>query len=251
VIGERRLRLLRELGKAVGEARTADEVFAQGASVLESASKDIAFAIGYSWDAEKRVARRITAVSVPSNAAWAPELLDETGPWPIQEALARGSCVLDGPALDALGSLPGGAWPESPRHVAISALEVPGDGPQGILILGVSPRRPFDETYRDFVRLVSAGFESALANARAMEGARRRAEMLAQLDRAKTAFFSNVSHEFRTPLTLLLAPLQDALAAGDPASPAVRGGLETAHRNALRLQKLVNTLLDFSRIEAG
>jgi signal transduction histidine kinase len=165
--------------------------------------------------------------------------------------LSSGNFVLEGAALEAMGGLPGGAWPESPRHVVVSALEVPGEGPQGILVIGTSPRRPFDETYRDYVRLVSASFAGALANARAMEGARRRAEMLAQLDRAKTAFFSNVSHEFRTPLTLLLAPLQDALAAADPASPAVRDSLETAHRNALRLQKLVNTLLDFSRIEAG
>src|SRR6185436_7378975 len=72
----------------------------------------------------------------------------------------------------------------------------------------------------------------------------------AELDRAKTAFFSNVSHEFRTPLTLLLGPLEDALASGALA-PEQRTGLGVAHRNSLRLLKLVNTLLDFSRIEAG
>ncbi|GAA6620930.1 ATP-binding protein [Scytonema sp. NUACC26] len=110
----------------------------------------------------------------------------------------------------------------------------------------------------------------------AREEERQRAEALAQLDRAKTAFFSNVSHEFRTPLTLLLAPLQDALS--DTPSPSEtlarteslcaghtlrererthplpqeqRERLELAHRNGLRLLKLVNTLLDFSRIEAG
>src|SRR6185436_7989779 len=72
---------------------------------------------------------------------------------------------------------------------------------------------------------------------------------LAEIDRAKTAFFSNVSHEFRTPLTLLLGPTQDALASPDQ---ALRGeALESVHRNALRLLKLVNALLDFSRLEAG
>ncbi|MGG6269498.1 ATP-binding protein [Leptolyngbya sp. AN03gr2] len=82
------------------------------------------------------------------------------------------------------------------------------------------------------------------------EQERQRAESLAELDRAKTIFFSNVSHEFRTPLTLLLAPLQDAL--NDRTLPPVhRERLELAHRNSLRLLKLVNTLLDFSRIEAG
>ncbi len=82
---------------------------------------------------------------------------------------------------------------------------------------------------------------------------RKKAELqVAELDRAKTAFFSNVSHEFRTPLTLLLGPLEDAIRLADPnISPDQRERLEVSHRNALRLLKLVNTLLDFSRIEAG
>ncbi|MGB8831977.1 MAG: ATP-binding protein, partial [Candidatus Sulfotelmatobacter sp.] len=91
-----------------------------------------------------------------------------------------------------------------------------------------------------------------LANARAYEEERKRAAALAEIDRAKTAFFSNVSHEFRTPLTLMLGPLEDELAEHDnPLPPARHERLETAHRNSLRLLKLVNTLLDFSRIEAG
>lgn len=77
-------------------------------------------------------------------------------------------------------------------------------------------------------------------------------ERLAQLDVAKTAFFSNISHEFRTPLTLMLGPLEDELAElAHSESPTRRARLDTAHRNCLRLLKLVNSLLDFSRIEAG
>ncbi|MDZ7967369.1 MAG: ATP-binding protein [Nostoc sp. DedSLP03] len=86
----------------------------------------------------------------------------------------------------------------------------------------------------------------------AREQERQRAESLAELDRAKTLFFSNVSHEFRTPLTLLLAPLSDALSdSANPLPQEQQKRLEIAHRNSLRLLKLVNTLLDFSRIEAG
>ncbi len=75
---------------------------------------------------------------------------------------------------------------------------------------------------------------------------------LAELDTAKTAFFSNISHEFRTPLTLMLAPIEDALADhAEPLSSIHRQRLQLARDNSLRLLKLVNTLLDFSRLESG
>jgi len=72
---------------------------------------------------------------------------------------------------------------------------------------------------------------------------------LGELDTAKTAFFSNVSHEFRTPLTLILGPIERALSNVD----GILAGEDLAalHRNALRLLRLVNSLLDFSRIESG
>jgi signal transduction histidine kinase len=86
-------------------------------------------------------------------------------------------------------------------------------------------------------------------NATAREEERQRAEALAELDRAKTTFFSNISHEFRTPLTLMLGPLEDLL---DQAELQIeKEQLTLIHRNALRLYKLVNSLLDFSRLEAG
>ncbi|HVJ91787.1 MAG TPA: ATP-binding protein [Labilithrix sp.] len=75
---------------------------------------------------------------------------------------------------------------------------------------------------------------------------------LGELDAAKTAFFSNISHEFRTPLTLMLGPIEEGLAdREEPPTPRQRSRLTLAHDNALRLLKLVNALLDFSRLEAG
>lgn len=85
---------------------------------------------------------------------------------------------------------------------------------------------------------------------RELEAERRRAEALAEIDEAKTKFFSNISHEFRTPLTLMAGPLEDLLADGT-LDPADRDRADLALRNARRLLKLVNSLLDFSRIEAG
>lgn len=121
------------------------------------------------------------------------------------------------------------------------------DQPIGIAIAGASARRPGDEPYRLFYAMVRDCVATAVAKARTYDEERKRAEALTELDRAKTDFFSNVSHEFRTPLTLLLGPLEDELR-GDGAA---NERLQMAHRNGLRLLKLVNTLLDFSRIETG
>lgn len=127
------------------------------------------------------------------------------------------------------------------------------EGAAGVLVAGVSPRLPFDEVYRGFFDLLGNGITAVMANARAYEQERKRAEVLAELDRAKTAFFSNVSHEFRTPLTLLLGPLEEVLEkeTAGRLDTADWNQLRLAHRNSLRLLKLVNALLDFSRIEAG
>ena len=140
------------------------------------------------------------------------------------------------------------ATPDTVRTLAIPSSAA---GRHGRVIFGLNPRRPFDEGYRSFLDLVVDQVAIALTNARAYEAERQRAEALAAIDQAKTAFFSNVSHEFRTPLTLLVGPLEDDLADATPLPPAHRERVEVAHRNALRLLRLVNTLLDFSRIEAG
>jgi PAS domain S-box-containing protein len=86
----------------------------------------------------------------------------------------------------------------------------------------------------------------------ATEELRHAKEAAEAMDRAKTEFLANVSHELRTPLTLILGPAEDSLAdAREPLPPGQHARLSTLHRNGLRLLKLVNTLLDFSRVEAG
>src|SRR5262249_41717539 len=148
-------------------------------------------------------------------------------------------------------NLHGNMWPEPARQAVVLPMALPGqEQPAGFLIAGVSPRLLLDDAYQDFLELTAGQVATAIANARAYEEERQRAEALAELDRAKTAFFSNVSHEFRTPLTLMLGPLEDTMAE-DGLSPEAHERLKVAHRNSLRLLKLVNMLLDFSRIEAG
>jgi signal transduction histidine kinase len=93
------------------------------------------------------------------------------------------------------------------------------------------------------LRMKNAELEETTADLVAMN------EKLRELDRLKTDFFANISHEFRTPLTLNLAPVEDMLAEVRPERDRER--LEIIHRNSLRLLRLVNNLLDFAQIEAG
>jgi len=144
----------------------------------------------------------------------------------------------------------GGPWADRVRSaVAMPISTSDPSEPLGVLVAGVSPNRALDDGYSSFYELLVGQISVALRNARAYEDERKRAEAR----RARSgddAFFSNISHEFRTPLTLMLGPLEDLLASGQLAD-ATRGELELVHRDAERLLRVVNALLDFSRIEAG
>jgi len=164
--------------------------------------------------------------------------------WPVGQVLTSGQ-----PVAIATAGLPGLPLGLAGQPVRV-AMALPVT--DGVLVLGISPARPLDAEYRTFCELVAGQVSAAVQNASAAAEQRQRAEALAELDRAKTAFFSNVSHEFRTPLTLMLGPIEEALGDSGNRLPAVHHErLRLAQRNALRLQKLVNTLLDFSRVQAG
>jgi signal transduction histidine kinase len=121
-----------------------------------------------------------------------------------------------------------------------------------VFIAALNPYRQFDNFYEGFVDLIVGQIAASITNANAYELERKRAKELAELDLAKTTFFSNVSHEFRTPLTLMLGPLDDLLARSQThLSPTAKQQLDLVSRNGARLLRLVNTLLDFSRLEAG
>jgi PAS domain S-box-containing protein len=258
VIGERRLRTLRDLSRMVVEARTAEEACEVAARTLAENPADIPFALIYLLESESQHARLVAMTGIEAGSASAPNWIDlqastdRSATWPLRRVLDTATAELVPDLTARYGPLPGGPWPEAPESALILPIAAPGQTrPTGFLVTGLSPRRVIDSDYCSFFDLIAGHVGAAIANARAYEDERRRAEALAEIDRAKTAFFSNVSHEFRTPLSLMLGPLEDTLAQTNGLPAADRERLEIAHRNSLRLLKLVNTLLDFSRIEAG
>ncbi len=256
VIGERQLALLRDLAAKTADARTVEEACALSSACLAANPYDLPFAMIYLAKPEARravLAGDGSGIARGHPAAPASAPLDGSAIWPFAEVLATGhACLVDGGRAFE-HALPSGAWDRQPQQAMALPIAAQGrSGNVGVLVVGLNPYRLFDEKYRRFLELVAAQIATSIANAQAYAEERRRAEALAELDRAKTTFFSNVSHEFRTPLTLMLGPLEDMLRSADGAlPPAQREQLEIAHRNTLRLLKLVNMLLDFSRIESG
>src|SRR5262245_58009882 len=256
ILGERRLRTLRALAEQATQAKSAEEACAVAAATMRDNPYDLPFAMLYLLDDEGARAR-LAGATMPGAPA-CPVIIELHGEaddvWPLCQGVESGESQVVNDLEAKFGksaSLCGAPWPEPARQAVVAPLERPGQTtPSGFLIAGVSPRLLLDEDYRGFLELTAGHIAAALANVRAYEEERRRAEALAEIDRAKTVFFSNVSHEFRTPLTLMLGPLEDTLAE-DGLPPQAHDRLEVAHRNSLRLLKLVNTLLDFSRIEAG
>jgi PAS domain S-box-containing protein len=250
VIGERRLATLRELGSVSTSGVDEYEYLRSCATKLAANSQSLPFTISYLFD-DDGSARFASASGIAQGHPAAPAQISIGDPhplWPLAAAAAGEATVVE---LDAerFGRLPTGAWDDPPEVAIVTAIPHPAGGrPYGFLVVGVNRFRPVDDVYRSFVELIARDLAAGVAAARSFEAERRRAEQLVELDRAKTVFFSNISHEFRTPLTLMLAPLQDALA--DPRGLAP-DQLDLVHRNALRLLKLVNSLLDFSRAEAG
>jgi hypothetical protein len=256
VQGERRMALLRELARRTGDAKTPRQVCEAAARVFETSPRDVPFSLAYLLNSETGAAELAACSGLQAGTVEAPlQVLPQDGEpsaqsWPLGTALQMGAVTLtDLPSR--FGPMPGGGDPESAHTAVVLALTRPGAPPFGAMIFGVSPRRALDDQYRNFFELAAEHVVAGISNAQAYEAERKRAEMLAELDRAKTAFFSNVSHEFRTPLTLMLGPLEETLACRTALPDVVSRNLDIAYRNALRLLRLVNALLDFTRIEAG
>jgi len=253
IISERQLRTLTELGKRLTDCKTNEDVISQ--TILTLGENPFDFPFAHFRSLEEGHATLRAASYGPAAGSTLPQNISLSGAGGVEGLIAK--AVHDETAQvwhngpEGIHPLPKGAWPIEPAHIMFIPIMRPGDRRIfGILELGLNPYRLLDEAYRGFITLIADQMSTSFADVHVLEEERRRAEALAEIDRAKTLFFSNISHEFRTPLTLLLGPVEDAL--HDPQTTEEnRGRMDVAYRNALRMQKLVNTLLDFSRIEAG
>jgi signal transduction histidine kinase len=258
VVGERRLETVRELAAALAGAETDEALQGAMARVFGRAPEDVRFALLYLL-APGNQARLVASVGFESGVDLGPRRFDlgASGkaagpcPWPLGVVIRGGKPVRVEPIPPFIGTPGEGLAP--PRAALVLPVALPGGRPpDGALVVGLSTQLLLDETYEGFLRLLAREVAAALASARELRLVRERAEKLAELDLAKTRFLGDISHEFRTPLTLLLGPVEDLLRASEPPlSAAQREQLEVVRRNAYRLLKLVGGLLDFARLESG
>ncbi|MBC7480913.1 MAG: response regulator [Rhizobacter sp.] len=255
MLSARRTRTLRDLTAHTSKAKSISEVLAFSAQTFAEYDLDLPFVLLYALEPHGDQARLVgaTGLSEDSVARLSSVCLTEVqAVWPLEAVVRSGSAVKVDDVRRRLAGASCGPNLELPNAALAVPIIPPGaDRPIAIFIAGISPRLPMNEAYRSFYDSLASGVTTAVVNAGAYEDERRRAKALSELDRAKTAFFSNVSHEFRTPLTLMLGPIEDALTGSEELAPLHRERLDVVYRNGLRLLRLVNGLLDFSRIEAG
>ena len=251
VINARRLKTLAELSAKALLQKTTEAACASAAATLATNPDDVPFAVLYLTDAEGKHAHLEQTCRVEKGRdSITPLTIDLADGrrclWPVADVIRSGQSQVV--SVKNVADLPLGAGQQRLSRAIVLPITSRGEeGTVGVLVAGVSPARRLDLEYRTFYELVAGQIATAIQNVRGAEEERKRLEALAEIDRAKTAFFSNVSHEFRTPLTLMLGPVEDLLAKSHAGlSPAAKSQLELVNRNGSRLLRLVNTLLDFS-----
>ncbi|GAA6616625.1 ATP-binding protein [Scytonema sp. NUACC26] len=256
VVGERRLATLRNLAEQTGQSKTVEQAYKMAMQTLSENSADIPLALIYELDSEgtKAVLQEQTPLIHPLIAPVELDLRIHDNPLTrsLASVVQSGQPSLIENIVQQWGEFPVGASQIPLQQAMVLPIRASTqDSMVGMLVIGINLYQALDEGHYNFLEMTTGHIANAIASTRAYEEERKRAEALAELDRAKTTFFSNVSHEFRTPLTLMLSPLEEILATDSAIPYKQRQQLELVHRNSLRLLKLVNTLLDFSRIEAG
>jgi signal transduction histidine kinase/CheY-like chemotaxis protein len=253
IISERQLRTLTQLGKRLTDVKSTEEVIQKSIQTLTENPYDFPFAVFRTIKNNKAI--KVLTTPMDEAAQLVPQEIDLDGDNEMAETIRKAIITRKLQVFEnvpfKVGQLPKGAWEVRPYSAIVLPIAQAGARePYGAITIGMNPYRLLDEKYSSFFELVADQIATSFSGVRVLEEEIKRAEALAEIDRAKTTFFSNISHEFRTPLTLLLGPIEDVMQSTFH-DDETRMKMEVAYRNALRMQKLVNTLLEFSRIEAG
>jgi PAS domain S-box-containing protein len=256
-LSERRLNIVRTLADRTADAETVESATKSIVEALREFEFDLPFVALYTLNPTQNVANLASVSGVEPGSTIAPLTVDinieSQNNWPLGAAKKEPKFLKVDKIGERFGEFSCLPYPEAPHSALIFPIYLSSSAePYAFFIAGVSSRRAFDARYQLFYELLVDAVKNAFTKAHAFEEEKKRAEALAEIDKAKTAFFSNISHEFRTPLTLMIGPLEDALSDSEHkfhTSQTER--LQLVYRNTLRLQRLVNSLLDFSRIEAG
>ncbi|TDS14693.1 ATP-binding protein [Sphingobacterium paludis] len=250
MLSARRTQVLKDVGAAIGKAKTVQEIAAQTDALYEAFQLDLPFLLFY--ELKDNGANLLSAAGLAPGHTLAPLQFDvDDTIWPLQQLVDSGELLEVNGLEELLLASPCGPYDINPHSAIVLPIRITGQASLfGFIIAGVSACRALDNPYLHFYDQLASTFNTAVSNVYAYAMEQKRAEALAEIDRSKTAFFSNVSHEFRTPLTLMLGPLEELLQQQDLQGQH-RTQIEATHRNALRLLKLVNNLLDYSRVEAG
>jgi signal transduction histidine kinase/FixJ family two-component response regulator len=256
MLSARRTRELRDLGEAIGKVKSLTEIGRVTSELYKDYVLDIPFLLLYEIDHQNSKAILISNSGLPAGTEMVPLTMDlhaeqHSGSWPVNSMISSGETKEISGLENLFGTFHCEPYDSSPSTAILIPLRLSGQEELfGFMIAGVSACRALDTDYLNFYNLLGNTYNTAISNVYAYEQEQKRAEALAAIDRSKTAFFSNVSHEFRTPLTLMLGPLEELLTKTNLDNDS-RSSVEATHRNALRLLKLVNNLLDYSRVEAG
>jgi PAS domain S-box-containing protein len=183
VIGQRRLKTLRNLAARSSDAKTIEDACHLIIETLATNLIDIPFALLYLLDASQQQAQLIVTSGCEPGTRASPRIVDMRAPeiWPFSEVVRTGQSKLVDDLIHRLDCPPKSPWSDPTHTALVLPIAQPGQTqPTGLLVVGVSPRCALDEDYQTFFELMAGQIASAIANARAYEEERQRAEAYIQ-----------------------------------------------------------------------
>ena len=254
VVGGRRLTTVHELATMPrAELLSLKEAMQAAMDIMVNNRQALPFAAFYLRSGDEL--RLASSFGIASDTAACPLTIARSAPVAIAHVARTGNNqMFDLAPLAQAGDVsPSPLGPAVPTLAMLCPLSISGQRePVGVLALGINPYRAVDDSYRSFLDLVTRWCSTLLGDVRTYEYERARTEVLRELDEAKTRFFQNVSHEFRTPLTLVLGALHGPHAGSSSVGQVWDAeAIETARRAALRLDRLVDSIFTFAQAEGG